>query len=373
MTTRRRAAKTPRLVATAFSAWLALSFAPASMAAQLATATAQGGAGQPEYTADATVEAVRDSRVAAQVAGRITEINVRAGDRVQAGQTLMRIDPSMAAQQVAGSQAQVAQAQALLAAARADFERTQQLQAKNYVSKAALDHAQAQYDAAQAQARALTAQAAVASVQAGYYVVKAPYDGWVAQVPVSVGDMAAPGVLLASVYDPRALRVATALPESVAAQLDRDAPAVVELVNLPADVPANARRQTVAHVTVLPALDAATHSATVRVDLPAQPAGVLPGQFARVRFALKPGDKTSTANQDGAAAVNPRRVRVPRSAVVQRGELSAVYVVNAQGQAQLRQIRLGRSDGEQIEVLAGLSVGEKVALDPVAAAQGGGR
>lgn len=367
MTTSRRTAKIPRFVATALGSCLSLSFAPLLMAAPLVTAIVQGDSSQLSYTADANVEAVRDSRVAAQVAGRITEINVRAGDHVQAGQTLMRIDPSMAAQQVAGSQAQVAQAQALLTAARADFERTQQLQAKNYVSKAALDHAQAQFDAAQAQARALTAQAAVASVQAGYYVVKAPYDGWVAQVPVSVGDMAAPGVLLVSVYDPHALRVAAALPESITAQLDRDAPAVVELANLPADAPATARRQTVARITVLPALDAATHSATVRVDLPTQAAGVLPGQFARVRFALKPAAHALNA------MASPSRVRVSRSAVVQRGELSAVYVVNAQGQAQLRQVRLGRAEGEQIEVLAGLAAGEKVALDPVAAAQGEGR
>ncbi len=355
-----------RAVVATLSAWLVWGAAVAAPSAPvLRTAVAQSSQAQSVYVADASIEAIRDSRIAAQVAGRITDLSVQAGDHVVAGQVLMHLDPSMAAQQVAGSQAQVAQAQAMLTAAQADLERAKHLYAKNYVSKAALDHAQAQFDSTAAQARALTAQAAVSSVQAGYYTVRAPYAGWVAQVNVAVGDMATPGSPLVALYDPAALRVTAQLPETVVSRLDRAAPVVVELTNLPADAPAAARRQTVQRITVLPALDAATHSATVRVDLPAQPASVLPGQFARVRFALK---STSTTPDAGKA-----RVLVPRSAVVLRGELSAVYIVNASGQVLLRQIRLGRDDGEQVEVLAGLSAGEKVALDPVAAAQAAAR
>lgn len=337
----------------------------ANGAAALRTAVAQPSQTRNSYLADASIEAVRDSRIAAQVAGRITDLAVQAGDHVQAGQVLMRIDPSMAAQQVASSQAQVAQAQAMLTAAQADLERAKHLYAKEYVSKAALDHAQAQFDSTQAQARALTAQAAATGVQAGYYTVRAPYAGWAAQVNVAVGDMASPGLPLVSLYDPAALRVTAQLPETIVNRLDRSAPVVVELTNLPADAPAAARRQTVQRITVLPALDAATHSATVRIDLPAQPTSVVPGQFARVRFALKTTESTAQAGK--------ARVWVPRSAVVQRGELSALYVVNEKGQAQLRQVRLGREEGDQIEVLAGVSAGEAIALDPVAAAQAAAR
>lgn len=327
--------------------------------AALRTAPAQLEGSRAEYTADASIEAVRDSRIAAQVIGRITDIAVRAGDRVQAGQVLMRIDPSAAAQQVAGSQAQVAQAQAMLTAARSDYQRAQRLYAKQYLSAAALEHAEAQYKAAEAGSRALMAQAAAAGVQAGYYTVRAPYAGWVAQVNVSVGDTAAPGAPLASMYDPAALRVSVPLPESVVERLDTKAAATVELPNAPADL----RRQTGVRLTVLPALDAATHSATVRVDLPPQPATVLPGQFARVHFALKAG---------AAEPAGKARVLVPLAAVVRRGELTGVYVVTPQG-AQLRQIRLGHEQGDQVEVLAGVAAGERVALDPVAAAQAAAR
>lgn len=351
----------------AISAWLTLGAASSAAAGDsaLRTTVVQAAQAQATYVADATIEALRDSRVAAQVAGRITALAVQAGDHVEAGQVLMRIDPAMAAQQVASSQAQVAQAQAMLAAAKADFERTQSLYAKQYVSKAALDHAQAQFKSAEAQARSLTAQATASNVQAAYYTVRAPFAGWVAQVSVAAGDMASPGLPLLALYDPAALRVTAQLPESMVSRLDRASPVVVELPGLPSDTPAAARRQTVLRINVLPALDAATHSATVRIDLPAQPASVLPGQFARVRFALKNGERPASAGTS--------RVLVPQSAVVQRGELSAVYVVNAQGLAQLRQVRLGRAYGEQVEVLAGLSAGERIALDPVAASQVGTR
>lgn len=324
-------------------------------------AMAQPASATPTYVADASVEAVRDSRIAAQVLGRITDVAVRAGDHVQAGQILMRIDPSVAAQQVSSSLAQVAQADAMLASARADYERAKRLNAKAYLSAAALEHAQTQLASAEAQARALRAQAAATGMQAGYYTVRAPYAGWVAQVHATVGDMAAPGTPLAALYDPTALRVSMQLPESVVAKLDTATPATVSLAGQAA--------QPGVRTTVLPALDADTHSATVRVDLTAQPRSVVPGQFARVSFALKvPPSEPSSASTIAAA-----RVLVPRSAAVQRGELSAVYVVDAQGRAQLRQVRLGREAGEQVEVLAGLANGERVALDPVAAAQAAAR
>jgi hypothetical protein len=95
----------------------------------------------------------------------------------------------------------------------------------------------------------------------------------------------------------------------------------------------------------------------VRVDLPAGTDGVLPGSFARVHF--------FSADTAGQAAL----VLVPAAAVLRRGELTAVYVADAQGGFALRQIRAGQAVGPQgeIEVLAGLAGGEMVALDPVQA------
>lgn len=343
------------------SAGLRAEPARTSAAAPLQVATVQSSASLNRYTAEGAVEAVRDSRIAAQVAGRITEVLVKAGDPVKAGQVLLRIDPSVASEQVSASRAQLAQAQAMLASARSDFERAQRLHAKQYVSDAAFEHAQTQYTAAQAQAQALKAQAQATGAQADFYTLRAPYAGWVSRVDVSAGDLATPGRSLLAVYDPSALRVTATVPESMLSRLDRKGAAAVQIAGLSVDLKVGA-------IEVLPALDASTHTAVVRVALAASTgvaasgslqAGLQPGQFARLQLPLL--GTAPTSKQAGAY--------VPRAAVVQRGELSAVYVVDDQGRPALRQVRLGREQGDLVEVLAGLSAGERVALDPVAAAR----
>lgn len=321
----------------------------AALAAGLDTDTVAVQSGPDSYAADAVIEAVRQSTLAAQVPGRITELTVRAGDRVAAGQVLMRIDATYAAQQAASGQAQVAQARALLDSAKSEYERSKRLYGKQYLSAAAMERAEAQYKSSAAQAEAMIAQANAAGTQTGFHTVRAPYAGWVADVAVERGDMAMPGRSLVTVYDPAALRATAQVPESVLPRLKAGMEIRVELPN----APQAQRWQTARRFTVLPAVDPVSHSATVRVDLPANLFGVMPGQFARVHLPASGGES---------------RLSVARRAVVKRGEVIAVYVVSVEGQARLRQVRLGREVGERVEILAGLAAGERVALDPVAAA-----
>jgi membrane fusion protein, multidrug efflux system len=334
--------------------WPAPVHAQAQGAAALRFAVARTPSALASQTFDGHIEAVRDAKVAAQVAGRITQVMVKAGDKVQAGQVLMSIDPAVAAQQVAGSRAQVAQAEAMLSSARAELDRTRRLREQNYVSQAALDQALAQFKAAQAQANALSAQASATTVQAGFYTVRSPYAGWVAQVQVSVGDMASPGLQLASVYDPTALRATAQVPESLVNRMDPSQPAEVEF----SGGAMGPGTQVAVKTTVLPSVDTATHSATVRLDLKPQSPGVLPGQFVRVRLPVK-----------APVATDGGRVLVPQAAVVERSEMTGVYVITANGQVLLRQVRVGRAAGDQVEILAGVAPGEKVALDVVGAAR----
>lgn len=321
----------------------------AALPANLDTDTVAVQAGSGSYAADAVIEAVRQSTLAAQVAGRITELAVRAGDRVAAGQVLMRIDATYAAQQAASGQAQAAQARAMLDNARSEYERSKRLYDKQYLSAAAMERAEAQYKAGAAQAEAMIAQANAAVTQTGFHTVRAPYSGYVAEVTVERGDMAMPGRSLVTVYDPAALRATAQVPESVLPRLKAGTGIRVELPN----APEAQRWQAARKLTVLPLVDPVSHSATVRVDLAHGLAGVMPGQFARVHLPASGGEP---------------RLSVAKRAVVKRGEVVAVYVVSAEGQARLRQVRLGRDHGERVEILAGLAAGERVALDPVAAA-----
>lgn len=321
-----------------------------ALAAGAETETVVLSPGSSNYVADAVIEAVRQSTLAAQVAGRITELGVRAGDRVGAGQVLLRIDSTIAAQQATSSQAQAAQARAMLDSAKSEYERSKRLHAKQYLSAAAMERAEAQYKAGAAQSESLLAQANAAGTQTGFYTVRAPYAGWVSDVAVERGDMAMPGRNLITVFDPAALRVTAQVPESVLPGLKAGTEVRVELPNAPEAM----RWQTARRFTVLPVVDAVSHSATVRVDLPPGIAGVLPGQFVRLHLP--------------ASSANTQRINVSRRAVVVRGEVVAVYVMSAEGQARLRQVRLGRELGDRVEILSGLAAGERIALDPVAAA-----
>jgi RND family efflux transporter MFP subunit len=317
--------------------------------AELATAPVQAASAQAGSSFDGVVEAVRQSVVAAQVAGAVTAIDVKAGDSVKAGQVLARIDARAAEQNASASEAQVKSAQALLDVASKDFERQKQLFDKQYISQAALERAESQYKATQAQAAALLAQAGAARTQSGFYVVRAPFAGIVAEVPVALGDMAMPGRALLTLYEPGALRVTAAVPQTALVQPVQGAK--VEFPGLPADKRWFAATQ----VQVLPTVDAATHTAQIRIALPADMAGVAPGMFSRVWL---------PAGQ-GASG----RLYVPAKAVIRRAEMTGVYVVDAKGVPMLRQVRLGRADGETIEVLTGVSAGDRVALDPRAAAR----
>lgn len=313
-----------------------------------------GNSAADSISLDAVVEAVRQTTLSAQVPGTIISLRVKAGDSVKAGQELLRIDARSASQNAAASDAQVQAAQASLNVASKDYERQKQLFQKQYISQSALDRAQAQWQAAQAQVRALQAQAGVARTQSGFFVVNAPYAGVISDVPVTLGDMAMPGRALLSMHDPSELRVTAAVPQSVMGGLSDASAVQFELPGLDTGLLRPTR------VQVLPVVDAATHTAQVRLGLPTGIKGVAPGAFARIWLPF--------GTVKGAIA-RGERLYVPASAVVRRAEMTGLYVVNPQGLAVLRQVRLGNTQGNQVEILSGVSKGDKVAVDPQAAAR----
>ena len=297
------------------------------------------------FSAEAVVEAVRQSTVSAQIAGRLVDIRFDVGDRVQKGEVIVRIDERAAGQAQAASEAQVRSSEAILANARAQFERSRQLYAQKFISQAALDKAQSEFKAAESQMKAMLAGAGQAATERSFATVTAPYSGVVAARHVQLGEMAAPGKPLMTGFDPSTLRVVASVASTQVAAIQAGARARVE-------IPAAQRWIEAKSITVVPSADPRTHSTQVRIDLPEDVRGVYPGVFARAHFVV------------GRAP----RLMVPREAVLRRSELTAVYVINEAGAPLLRQVRLGTvSDERGIEVLAGLKPGERVALDPVAA------
>ncbi len=296
------------------------------------------------FAAEGVVEAIRQATVGAQVSGRVLELSVKAGDPVRAGQVLARIDPRTADQALAASRSQVAEAEANLANARQRYERNRQLLAQKFVSQAAVDQSESEYKAAQAQLAAMKAGVGQAVAQQSFATITAPYAGVVGATHAEAGDMATPGKPIVTVFDPRELRVVATLPQAALSQWKREPLPAVE-------IPSVGRSLAPTKVTLMPMADARAHTVRVRLDLPPTE-GLLPGQYARSYF------PTGTT----------RALTVPAAALLRRGELLAVYVVGAQGQPQLRQVRTGDTfaDG-RVEILSGLAAGERIFLNPVAA------
>jgi RND family efflux transporter MFP subunit len=301
---------------------------------------------------DGVVEAVRSADLSAQTAGRVTAVEVDVNDRVTAGTVLLRIS---AIEQEAGAntaRAQLRAAEATAADAERNYTRFAALSGAQYVSRAQVDQARTARDAAVAARDAARAQLAQAAQQANYTVVRAPFAGVVASRDVEPGESVAPGQSLMRVYAPGELRIEVAVPQSRAEAIRNDPRARVRL--------ADGRDVVPAEVTVFPAADIASHSVNVRVRLPDLSPAPAPGTTAKVLFDADEKTGNGTARTD--------LVRIPASAVAQRGELSGAYVREG-NRLVLRQLRLGARDGDSVEVISGLNPGDKVVSDPVAAMQ----
>jgi RND family efflux transporter MFP subunit len=312
---------------------------------ELDTITVQAGDGLRGRSWDGVVEAVQQATLDAQTTGRVTVVNVDVNDAVGAGQVLLRLT---AVEQQAGAntaRAQLQAAEALAAEAESNYRRYAALAEGQFVSRAQIDQARAARDSAVAARNAARAQLAQAGQQAGYTVVRAPFAGIVSARLVEPGEAVVPGQPLLSVHAPGALRIEVQVPQSEAAAIREAGHALV--------VVGDGRSVEATSVTVFPAADPATHSVGVRVHLPDLANPPVPGTTAKVVFPLA-GDGSAPA------------VRVPGTALVQRGEVSGVYVL-AGSRLSLRQVRLGQRLGDEVEVIAGLAAGEQVATDPVAA------
>ncbi len=301
---------------------------------------------------DGSLQAVQQSVLSAQASGRIAQLGVKAGDRVKAGQVLAVIDDRATQAGVAQAQAGVAQADAQLVNAQAQFERTRDLRAQGFVAQAALDAAQSQLKAAQAGLAAARAGQTQSSLAQGFTRLTAPYDGWVLQTHIEAGALAMPGTPVVTVYAPQPIRAVVYVPASLQGAAQQAQRAEVRL-------PGSDRWVKPVASTSLPAADPVSQTVEWRLDLGvADGANQVPGRQVRVRFV---GDGEQ------------QRLVVPESALVQRGELTAVYLVSPRGEGQpagfsLRAVRTGAGHGEAgLEVLAGLKAGDRVALDPVRA------
>ncbi len=301
-----------------------------------------------EQVWDGVVEAVQQATITAQTNARVLELPYEVNDVVAKGAVLVRFSDVEQKSSRNAAQAQIASAQASYTDAQASYERIAAVYAQGYVSTAQMDQQRAARDAAKAALEAARAQLSEVGQQLDYTVLRAPFAGIVTRRLVHVGEAVQAGppapqpLIQLQALD--ALRVNVQVPQSAVEAIRKFHTAEV----LP-DA-GRERRVRASTVEVFPYADPATHTFNVRLLLPAGDTGLYPGMTVKVAFAT------------GEA----KRMLLPASAMVQRGELVAVYVIGDHA-VTLRQIRVGNRDGDKVEVLSGLDDGERVARDPQAA------
>jgi len=310
---------------------------PLSVAVEI-TASAPGSGG---LEATGTIEAARRASPGTILAGRVTKIVKREGQQVRQGETLARVESGDVAARVAQAEAAVVGAQAAETNARLMRDRLERLVAKQAASPKSLEDAVAGYDAARANLHAAEEGVRAARVMLGYGEVRAPFDGVIERRLVEEGDTASPGMPMFIVVDTAHMKLEAALPESSARGLAQGSPVAV-IVDGTDGAPRDA-----ALAEILPASDPATRTVTARVLLDNVDGTLRPGMFARVRF---PGD-------------GPASVFIPASAIVRRGPLTGIFVVD-DNIAHLRWITLGASLNGRVEAASGLAAGERIVTAP---------
>lgn len=314
------------------------------------------------FVAVGTVRSRNSAQVASRIAGTVTTVAVREGDRVAKGRHLLSID---AAEQTAGAAAAragaeearrgLAEARSRLELAEVTYARFNTLYKEEAATRQELDSRKADRDVAvQAVARAearleqsLQVERAAGTV-AGYGRVVAPIGGVVTAKSVASGMTVFPGVPLLTIEEEGGYRLEAQVPESTLSSVKPG-----QAVDVTVD---GARLKGKGRVAeIVPAADQATRTFTVKIDLGGS--GLRSGMFGRAQF--------TSASRPG--------LLVPKGAVVERGALTSLWVVERERIARLRLVKLGAVQGGDVEVLSGLSAGETVVVGGVARVTDGAR
>jgi RND family efflux transporter MFP subunit len=306
-------------------------------------------------SATGTVHARETAIVSAQVAGRIQQVLVHEGDSVRAGQTLAVLDDAGFRASVDQAQAGVKAAQDEQAAAQTDaklaastLDRYRQLQVEKSVSPQEMDEvaqraeaAASRLEAVRARTDAARAQEAAARTTLDYTRLSAPFAGVVTARLADPGTLASPGMPVLQVDRAGALQLEATVDESTISAIHKGMKAQVAID----DGNSTGLAGTVAEI--VPAADSTSRSFLVKIGLPSSNQ-VHAGMYGTAEF----------------AAGTRQAVVIPRSSVVQRGSLACAYVLDGGDVAQLRYLTRGAAQGNLVEVLSGISPGEKLVDDP---------
>ncbi len=292
---------------------------------------------------DGVVEAINFSTISSQTSGKITRIDFDVDDFVEAGEIIVQFGDTEHRARLSQAESALTAAIAARTGANENFKRINTLFERGSVAKARLDTARVSFDVSKAKVTTATASVEQAREQLSYTIIRAPYSGIVVKRHVEIGEVANPGQALMSGFSLENLRVKVSVPQQFANLIRREKRAVI--------YDGNGGSITAEKLTVFPYADEKSNTVTIRAALPQSTKLVFPGMLVKVAF------KTGTQEM----------LLIPYSAVVKRGEVTGVYLIDEKASMHLQQIRTGRTVKDEIEILSGLRPGDKIAANPIEA------
>jgi RND family efflux transporter MFP subunit len=350
--------------------WLAVGpLAPPTVRTALVRAGASGAAGSV-LDASGYVTARRQATVSAKITGKVTEVRIEEGMRVEAGAVLARLDDTEAKAQLALARAQLAAAQsqegeirALLQQAERDYARAEELFGRQLVSAQSIDAARAQRDTLRArlaanaeQVRVARESVTVAEVQLANTVIRAPFGGVVVSKAAQPGEMISPisagggftRTGIGTIVDMDSLEVQVDVNESFINRVTAEQPVEITLNAYPDwKIPG-------AVIAIIPTADRSKATVKVRIAIHSKDSRIVPDMGVRVAF---------LESRPAAAERAAPAMLVPVEAVRGEGADAVVFVV-ADGKVAARPVTLGATTAADREVLSGLTAGERVVVSP---------
>ena len=292
----------------------------------------------PFLTASGKIEAANSATLSTRMMGFVDKVHVNVGDKVTKGQLLVSINNADLSAKNAQTSAGITEAQAAFNNAEKDYQRFQNLFAEQSASQKELDDQRARYEMAKARLEGAKQMKNEVQSQFAYVNLRAPFNGIVTSRSIEAGDMANPGMPLVSVEGPGNFEVVASVPESEISKIKSGSKVQVIVKSSDLVLPG----------TVTEVSTSARNTGgqfLVKVVLDKTDASILSGMYATVQFPIEKKTAVTT-------------VLVPEEALVKRGQLTGIYTVSQSNTAILRWLRVGRTFGDNVEVLSGLSADE---------------
>ncbi|AUC81424.1 efflux RND transporter periplasmic adaptor subunit [Lacinutrix sp. Bg11-31] len=292
----------------------------------------------PFLSVSGKIQATNRADLSTRMMGYVNKVHVNVGDKVRKGQLLVSINNSDLQAKRAQVNAGITEANAALSNAQKDYNRFKNLFADNSASQKEMDDMTANYEMAKARVEGANQMKNEINAQFTYSNITAPFNGTVTSKNVEAGNMANPGASLISIETPDNFEVMAMVPETEISEIKKGATV---------DVLVKSINQTIKGKVTEVSTSAKNTGGQylVKIDLDKTDANILSGMFTTVQFPI-------------ARKAKSEMVLIPTEAIITNGQLSGIYTVSQSNTALLRWLRLGRTFGNQVEVLSGLNTDE---------------